>query len=55
MYNYTTELMEDRDRWRKAAEELWWFIKNHTLAVGHEEVEAHYKARQYYDEARLAK
>ena len=61
MRSYTQELMEqndilsaDRDRWRKATEELWLFIRDHVRAVGHEEVDAYYRAKSFYDEAQLA-
>lgn len=60
MRSYTQELMErndilgaERDRWRLAAEELWLFIRNHVRAVGHEEVDAYYRAKEFYDEAQL--
>lgn len=52
MHNYTHELMDDRDRWRKASEELWNFIITNISIVGHDEIEAFARAKEFYNIAR---
>lgn len=46
------ELIADRDRYKRAADELFKFIRTHVRIVGQEEIDGYYFAKEHYDIAR---